>query len=273
MFQFPGSRWVFRDRRSFGSSPGHFAAFHAQFLMTPRHPPRALGGLTTPTRRRPAAIRQVSLAIPSHPCRRIRPWPPSPSVPSRPASRDAGPLSTSNDPLPESCATDPEGPRSVKMIVPLPLACTCTSLLVADTALSKSNVERRDRATVPAPGRPRHRSTPALAAGQGPGSSPVKGDGHGPCPAAPTHKRGRGRPAETESVDRSSALFLRLRTLVGSRRGRLAGRAGRCGVVTLGTFATGSSILRKEVIQPQVPLRLPCYDLVPITGFIFGACL
>ena len=32
-------------------------------------------------------------------------------------------------------------------------------------------------------------------------------------------------------------------------------------------------ILRKEVIQPQVPLRLPCYDLVPITGFTFGACL
>jgi hypothetical protein len=35
----------------------------------------------------------------------------------------------------------------------------------------------------------------------------------------------------------------------------------------------GSDFLRKEVIQPQVPLRLPCYDLVPITGFIFGACL
>ena len=32
-------------------------------------------------------------------------------------------------------------------------------------------------------------------------------------------------------------------------------------------------IPRKEVIQPQVPLRLPCYDLVPITEFIFGACL
>ena len=32
-------------------------------------------------------------------------------------------------------------------------------------------------------------------------------------------------------------------------------------------------VLRKEVIQPQVPLRLPCYDLVPITGFTFGACL
>jgi hypothetical protein len=32
-------------------------------------------------------------------------------------------------------------------------------------------------------------------------------------------------------------------------------------------------ILRKEVIQPQVPLRLPCYDLVPITELILGACL
>ena len=31
--------------------------------------------------------------------------------------------------------------------------------------------------------------------------------------------------------------------------------------------------LRKEVIQPQVPLRLPCYDLVPITRFTLGACL
>ena len=32
-------------------------------------------------------------------------------------------------------------------------------------------------------------------------------------------------------------------------------------------------ILRKEVIQPQVPLRLPCYDLVPITRLAFGAAL
>ena len=27
---------------------------------------------------------------------------------------------------------------------------------------------------------------------------------------------------------------------------------------------------RKEVIQPQVPLRLPCYDLVPVTELTFG---
>ncbi len=29
------------------------------------------------------------------------------------------------------------------------------------------------------------------------------------------------------------------------------------------------SVLRKEVIQPQVPLRLPCYDFVPLTGHTF----
>ena len=27
---------------------------------------------------------------------------------------------------------------------------------------------------------------------------------------------------------------------------------------------------RKEVIQPQVPLRLPCYDFIPITVHTFG---
>ncbi len=39
-----------------------------------------------------------------------------------------------------------------------------------------------------------------------------------------------------------------------------------------GTGASKLS-LRKEVIQPQVPLRLPCYDLVPITELAFGAAL
>jgi hypothetical protein len=30
--------------------------------------------------------------------------------------------------------------------------------------------------------------------------------------------------------------------------------------------------LRKEVIQPQVPLRLPCYDFTPVINPTFGAC-
>ena len=31
--------------------------------------------------------------------------------------------------------------------------------------------------------------------------------------------------------------------------------------------------LRKEVIQPQVPLRLPCYDFTPVTSHSLGPCL
>jgi hypothetical protein len=34
-----------------------------------------------------------------------------------------------------------------------------------------------------------------------------------------------------------------------------------------------SWLLRKEVIQPQVPLRLPCYDFTPIINPTLGACL
>src|SRR5512134_763568 len=30
-------------------------------------------------------------------------------------------------------------------------------------------------------------------------------------------------------------------------------------------------LLRKEVIQPQVPLRLPCYDFTPVTDHSLGA--
>jgi hypothetical protein len=37
-----------------------------------------------------------------------------------------------------------------------------------------------------------------------------------------------------------------------------------------GAFA---SILRKEVIQPQVPLRLPCYDFTPVAKPTVVACL
>ena len=36
---------------------------------------------------------------------------------------------------------------------------------------------------------------------------------------------------------------------------------------------TFTTILRKEVIQPQVPLRLPCYDLTPVTDLTVVGCL
>ena len=37
-----------------------------------------------------------------------------------------------------------------------------------------------------------------------------------------------------------------------------------------GAFVT---ILRKEVIQPQVPLRLPCYDFTPVADLTVADCL
>ena len=34
-----------------------------------------------------------------------------------------------------------------------------------------------------------------------------------------------------------------------------------------------SHFLRKEVIQPQVLLQLPCYDFTPIANHTMGSCL
>ena len=38
------------------------------------------------------------------------------------------------------------------------------------------------------------------------------------------------------------------------------------------TSCEATELLRKEVIQPQVPLRLPCYDFTPVTSHSLGAC-
>ena len=36
---------------------------------------------------------------------------------------------------------------------------------------------------------------------------------------------------------------------------------------------TGISLLRKEVIQPHLPIRLPCYDFTPVANPTFGSAL
>ncbi len=41
----------------------------------------------------------------------------------------------------------------------------------------------------------------------------------------------------------------------------------------LGGRGEEQGLLRKEVIQPQVPLRLPCYDFTPVTSRTLGSCL
>ena len=49
------------------------------------------------------------------------------------------------------------------------------------------------------------------------------------------------------------------------KRGRL-----QCTMLSDSSKVNFWTVLRKEVIQPQVPLRLPCYDLVPVTSLTVG---
>ena len=47
-------------------------------------------------------------------------------------------------------------------------------------------------------------------------------------------------------------------------------------VIDLGLEPLGANpwlLLRKEVIQPHLPVRLPCYDFIPLTKHTFGASL
>ena len=59
--------------------------------------------------------------------------------------------------------------------------------------------------------------------------------------------------------------------------------ASPLGLATPSSFNTGGArpftgtmrmvcefLRRKEVIQPQVPLRLPCYDFIPVTSYTLG---
>ena len=39
------------------------------------------------------------------------------------------------------------------------------------------------------------------------------------------------------------------------------------------TAVSAAVLPRKEVIQPQLPLRLPCYDFTPIIDPTFDGCL
>ncbi len=57
--------------------------------------------------------------------------------------------------------------------------------------------------------------------------------------------------------------------------GRLLGRQLPDGRFPDRCFVDGgdAGFLRKEVIQPQVPLRLPCYDFTPVADLTVVGCL
>ena len=99
---------------------------------------------------------------------------------------------------------------------------------------------------------------------------PAVGDGSHPAspPNDPTIERqaamtSRVRPIGHPQVDREE-----------KKGSKLARDVCRRFFITPPSLETSRLVIpRKEVIQPQVPLRLPCYDLVPITELTVGASL
>ena len=57
----------------------------------------------------------------------------------------------------------------------------------------------------------------------------------------------------------TSPICLKRLVMVARALARAAFRQGLCS--------------RKEVFQPHLPVRLPCYDLAPVTGFTLGRSL
>jgi hypothetical protein len=84
----------------------------------------------------------------------------------------------------------------------------------------------------------------------------------------PTEKPARG-PVSQNSTARNAEVNVVLgepedRTKLPKERHRDSSGAYR---------SKSSDIPRKEVIQPQLPLRLPCYDFTPIIDPTFDGCL
>src|ERR671938_14937 len=79
----------------------------------------------------------------------------------------------------------------------------------------------------------------------------------------PNEKTARGQVSQNSAVLSTTEVDVVLGELGSGRNhhGRAAHRS-KC-----------SGIPRKEVIQPQLPLRLPCYDFTPVTNPTFGGSL
>ena len=78
-----------------------------------------------------------------------------------------------------------------------------------------------------------------------------------------------------EPTDRSRTDdFTKSKNLVLPRRARSTELCFIRGLIShIINDASDQTILRKEVIQPQVPLRLPCYDFTPVADPTVVACL
>ena len=85
----------------------------------------------------------------------------------------------------------------------------------------------------------------------------------------------------TGAFARSSSISpTQRRGALSRRRTHLAKGAISIATINLGAINAeitpmdlDSDLPRKEVIQPHLPVRLPCYDFVPITDPTFDGCL
>ena len=89
----------------------------------------------------------------------------------------------------------------------------------------------------------------------------------------PYSGRSGGKGTRTPDIQLAKLALYQLSYAPGylERKDRDSCRRLRLRGVDLRTFVL--LLHRKEVIQPQVPLRLPCYDFIPVTSLTLGPCL
>src|SRR4051794_30638517 len=107
-------------------------------------------------------------------------------------------------------------------------------------------------------------------------------------PRGRARHRGRDAPASCAGLSKLNSMRrARAPRYAGLARSGLVDVPGRSGVAyrvepvttkvagARGAFPIGFllELPRKEVIQPQLPLRLPCYDFTPVTGPTFDGFL
>ena len=89
--------------------------------------------------------------------------------------------------------------------------------------------------------------------------------------------RPTGKTRAHGSVSQNSTAFVEVDVVLGEPGNRTAvlhARLGQCHLLAWRpTGSNCSGIPRKEVIQPQLPLRLPCYDFTPIIDPTFDGSL
>jgi hypothetical protein len=141
-------------------------------------------------------------------------------------------------------------------------AAACSTTVAAALAARPPLFARRHHTITGNVERPRRRG--GARAARGPASTSPGPEGNPNSlldrPAAPSHHLPRGR-RDGRAAGRGGREGMRGRRAPASMRS--AGRPGR---------GPADGRLRKEVIQPQVPLRLPCYDFTPVADLTVDGC-